>query len=117
MLSKQIAFLISRSVRLGLSLAVITSVAFAQGTAKAPKPKITPGGAAKVAQAKYPGKVKGKVVLENEDGKWQYEVIIVKGKVMHEVNVDAMTGKINSVEVVTAKEEAKEKKAEAKKKG
>ena len=98
-------------------MAVITTVAFAQMSAKAPKQKITPSGAAKVALAKYPGKVKGKVVLENEDGKWQYEVIIVKGKVMHEVNVDATTGKINSVEVVTAKDEAAEKKAEGKKKG
>lgn len=62
--------------------------------------------------------MQGKTALENEDGKWQYAVMVKSGGKMHEVMVDANTGKIASEEVVTAKEEAAEQKAEkAAKKG
>jgi hypothetical protein len=81
-----------------------------------PHAKITAAQATKAALAKYHGTTVGKVELENEDGKWQYAVIIRSGKKMREVMVDANTGKIANVEVVTAGEEAKEKAAEAKQK-
>jgi hypothetical protein len=70
--------------------------------------------ATKVALARYPGKVVGRVVLENEDGKMQYSVNIRSGKTLREVMVDAKTGKIASVEKTSAKEEAREAAAEKK---
>lgn len=76
--------------------------------------KISAAQAQRAALAKFHGSVVGKVELENEDGKWQYAVVVKSGKVMHEVMVDANTGKIGNVEVVTPAEEAKEKAAEAK---
>lgn len=81
-----------------------------------PKPhtKITADQAKKVAFAKYPGKLVGKIELENEEGKWQYAVTIRSGKILREVMVDANTGKIANVEVTTDKKEAKEKAEEAK---
>ena len=98
---------------LALGLAVLTvPTAFGQGKFTA---KVTAAQAAKTALAKYHGSLAKKPLLEKEDGKWQYEVIVKTGKTMHEVNVDATTGKITSTETVTAKEEATEKKAEAKK--
>ena len=52
----------------------------------------------------------GTAKLEHEDGKWQYEVIVKVGKKMKELNVDAESGKITSVENTSAAEEAKEAK-------
>ena len=51
--------------------------------------------------------------LENEEGKWQYGVMVRSGKTLREVMVNAMTGKIDSVEVTTAEKERAEKKADA----
>ena len=76
---------------------------------KVQKQTISVDRARSVALKKYPGKVVKQPLLEHEDGKLQYEVIVKTGKTLHEVNVDAYTGKIVSVEKVTAKEEAKEK--------
>lgn len=89
-------------------------------TAKtAPRARITATQAEKTALRKYPGKVEGKVALENEDGHWQYAVNVRSGKTLREVMVDANTGRIASVEVTDVKEEAREaaaeKKAEARK--
>lgn len=89
---------------------VIAAMSFAQGYAF----KISPARAEKIAIAKYKGKLAGKTELENEDGKWQYAVMVKSGKTTREVMVDANTGKIANVEVVTAAEEAKEKAAKAK---
>lgn len=75
--------------------------------------KITAAQARAAALKKYPGKVEGKINLENEDGKWQYSVNVRSGKTLREVMVDANTGKIASVEVTTKAEEAKETAAEA----
>jgi hypothetical protein len=74
--------------------------------------KITVAQAKKAALSKYHGKLVGKVPLENEDGKWQYAVTVRTGGVLREVMVDATTGKIASVEITTAREEAKEAAAE-----
>ena len=120
---KQISRLLGLAVA-ATSLLMISTVSFAQGSAKKPqqtakKPapmthKISADEAKKISLAKFKGTVSKAPLLEMEDGKWQWEVIVVSGKTMTEVNVDADSGKINSSEKVTAKEEAKEK---AKKKG
>lgn len=95
---------------------------FCAGTTSAhagqtPKTKMSSSQAEAAALKKYKsGKIQGKTELENEDGKWQYAVMVKVGAKMHEVMVNANTGKIESEETVTAKEEAAEKKAEAAKK-
>lgn len=75
--------------------------------------KITPAQAQKIALAKVHGKVVGKAKLENEDGVWQYALIIRSGKLLKEVGVNADNGKITAVETVTAEEEAREAKEDA----
>lgn len=93
--------------------------AFAAGSSAPPKPRITAAQARRVALRKYPhAHADAKVDLENEEGKWQYAVNVHqrtrKGVVTHEVMVGAMSGKIESEEVTTAAEEAREKAAERK---
>jgi hypothetical protein len=108
---KKTAFIVALS-------ALVASAVFAAPKPKAkptvPKVKVTSSQASKAAQAKYHGKVVGKVVLENEGGKWQYAVNVRTGKTLREVIVDANTGKIASVEVTSPAEEAKEAAAEKK---
>jgi hypothetical protein len=76
--------------------------------------KITAQQAQSVALIRYPGKVEGKVALENEEGSWQYAVNVRSGKTLREVMVNATTGKIANVEVTTKAEETREQKAEMK---
>ena len=71
--------------------------------------------ASATALKKYPGHVVGKINLEDEEGAWQYAVNIRSGKVLREVMVSAMTGKIANMEVTSKAEEARESKAEVKK--
>ncbi len=61
-----------------------------------------------VVLKKFPGKIVGKTKLENEEGKWQYGVLVMSKKVLREVMVDAKTGKIASVEVTDLKKEHQE---------
>ena len=97
----------------GLLCAGTTSVRSQQ----TPKTKLSSTQAEAAALKKYKsGKVQGKTALENEDGKWEYAVMVKAGSKTHEVMVNANTGKIDSEEIVTAKEEAAEKKAEEAKK-
>jgi len=84
--------------------ATLLTTAMAQGA----KHKIDAKAAAKIALRKYPGKLTKTPRLEHEDGVWQYEVLIKKGKDLLEVNVNADTGKIASTEKTSAAEEAKE---------
>lgn len=93
-------------------LATLALVALA-GLAFAAPHKITATKARKIALAKVHGKIQGTPKLENEDGVWQYAVIVVQGKTMKEIGVNADTGKITAVETVTAAEEAKEAKEDA----
>ena len=60
-----------------------------------------------------PRKVVGKTKLENEEGKWQYGVLVQTGKTLREVMVNARTGKIDSVEITTKAKEKTEEKADA----
>ncbi|HEV8237050.1 MAG TPA: PepSY domain-containing protein [Gemmatimonadaceae bacterium] len=80
--------------------------------------KIAEADARKTALAAVPG---GKVQsheLERENGKliYSYDIKVAGKSGVEEVNVDAMTGAIVAHEHEDAKTEAKEKKAEAKKK-
>lgn len=74
--------------------------------------RVSPGKAAQIALRKFHGKLIKTPHLEHEDGRWQYEVLVRAGAKMLEVNVDAESGKIASVEKTSAAEEAREAKAE-----
>jgi hypothetical protein len=111
-------FLLTSGALLALLPAALPS-AFAARSAARPKPRITTAQARRVALKKYPhAHADARVALENEDGKWQYAVNVHqrarKGVVTHEVMVGAMSGKIESEEVTTPAEEAREKAAERK---
>lgn len=76
--------------------------------------KITAAQARKVVMAKYPGATQvGKTTYENEEKGWEYGVTVRYKGVLHEVMVDAKTGKIASEETTTAAEEAKEARVDA----
>jgi hypothetical protein len=72
-----------------------------------PMGKITPWQAMKIATAKTPGKPI-KAIFEYEDNKWLYGVVVVNGKTIHEVEIDATTGKVGDSEVITPEGEGKE---------
>ena len=71
--------------------------------------KITETRANAIVLKKFPGKLTAKTTLENEEGKWEYGVMVRSGKTLREVMVDAYSGKIVSVEVTTAAKEGVEK--------
>src|SRR5438552_688375 len=97
---------------LGMS-AMIVSVS-AVGAEQAHKAKITSKQAEAVALKKYKGgKLAGKTVLEHEGKAWDYAVMVTVHGKMHEIMVNADSGKVDSEETVTAKEETAEKKADA----
>jgi len=102
----------------GAAIAALCSIAALPAAANpAPKTKVSVKQAEAAALKKYKtGKLQGKTELENEDGKWQYAVMVRAGGKLHEVMIDAKTGKIESEETVTPGEEAAEKRAEAAKK-
>ena len=100
---------------LGAGLSLGTAVAADKEAAKlAAKAKITKAAAEKTALAKVPdGKIK-EAELEEENGKliWSFDLTRPGTKNITEVQVDAITGKIVSVEVETPKEQADEGKAD-----
>lgn len=92
---------------------LVTALALsALSAAVTPKHKISAERAAKIALKRFPGKLKGTPHLEHEDGVWQYEVLVKTGGKLKEINVNADSGKIGSVETTSAKEEAREAKEE-----
>jgi hypothetical protein len=97
----------------GLGLIALMAGMTATAQAQGAHAKISAEQAKSAALKKYPGKVEGKIALENEEGSWQYAVNVRSGKTLREVMVNAKTGKIASVEVTSKAEEAKEQKAEA----
>ena len=72
---------------------------------KAPKPKLSMDQAKTIALKLAPGKIQ-KSEYENEDGSWRYSFDIAQGKRIHEIGVDAMTGKVveNAFEAPGAKD-------------
>lgn len=112
------------AARMAAALAALTlltsGLGFAATTAHKPKAKatqsvarISASQAEKIALAKYPGKIVEKTKLENEEGVWQYSVMIQSGKTLREVMVNAKTGKIDNVEVTTTSKEKTEAQNEA----
>jgi uncharacterized membrane protein YkoI len=71
--------------------------------------KISVAQAQAVALKKFPGKIVAKTTLENEEGKWQYSVMVKSGQTLREVVVGAHSGKIEDVEVTTSHKEGLEK--------
>jgi uncharacterized membrane protein YkoI len=103
----------------GLLVGAVTSAAQAADKAKSKlKAKITRAEAEKIALAKVPkGKVK-EAELEEEKGKliWSLDIGTPGTRHLTEVQVDAVTGEIVSVEKETPADQKKVKKEDAKKK-
>jgi uncharacterized membrane protein YkoI len=76
----------------GLALAMCGTAAPALAR-KAPTPKISMADARAIALKRAPGKVQD-AEYEYEKGGWRYSFDIVQGKRIHEIGVDAMTGRI-----------------------
>ena len=112
-----------------LALVVTAALGLTAATAKdkedpklLAKAKITKAEAQKTALTKAPDGTVKDAELEEEKGKlvWSFDIARPGTKDITEVQVDALTGKIVLVEVETPKDqakEAKEDKADAKKKG
>lgn len=75
--------------------------------------QITTAQAEAAALHKFPGKVVEKTKLENEEGVWQYGVMVKSGKTLREIMVNAKSGKIDNVEVTTSAKEGIEAKSDA----
>ena len=78
-----------------------------------PSGKVTPWEAMKIATANTPGKPVW-ATFEYEGGKWLYGVVVASGKTLHEVEIDANTGKVGDSEVITPDAEGRETAAELK---
>ncbi len=79
----------------------------------APHAKVGVARANAVVLQRFPGKLVARTTLENEEGKWQYGVMVRSGRTLREVMVDAYTGKIADIEATSAAKEGIEKKQEA----
>ena len=79
--------------------------------------KVSKADAEKIALAQAPNGTIKESELEREKGKllWSFDVATPDSKDITEVNVDAITGKLVSVEKETPEEQAKEKAEDAKK--
>ncbi len=77
----------------------------ANAAEKAPKPKVSMDQAKAIALKLAPGKIR-KSEYEKEDGIWRYSFDIAQGSRIHEIGVDAMTGKVveNAFETPGAKD-------------
>ena len=77
--------------------------------------KVTRADAEKTALSKAPGGTIKEGELEKEKGKliWSFDIAVPGSTDIKEVQVDAITGEVVSVETETAAQEAKEKKGKA----
>ena len=80
----------------------------APSLAAPPKTALSLDQAQKIATGQEAGVVKSRE-LEKERGRWNYSFDIVREGQVHEVNVDANTGKIVEDKVESAADEAREK--------
>ena len=97
---------------LGLAVSMSSIVSANASAKKAPHFRLSAAQATAIVLKKFPGKVTEKTVLEDEEGTWQYGVMVRSGRLLREVMVDAKTGKIANVEVTTVGKEQVEQKAE-----
>ena len=79
------------TVTVGAGLLLTGGLAMAGG--KAPKPKLSMAAARGIALKPAPGRIKD-AEYEFEKGGWRYSFDIAQGKRIHEIGVDAMTGRI-----------------------
>lgn len=70
--------------------------------------KITAAQAETTALQRFPGRIVRKTALEDEEGVWQYSVMVKSHKTLREIMVNAITGNIDNVEVTTASKEGVE---------
>ena len=91
------------------SAAAVLCITAAQ--AKAPNPKINAHEASRIAARAEHG-VATSAKYEHEDGRWQYAVIVKRGKQMLEVEVDPNTGRVLDSEKTSAAEETRERASE-----
>lgn len=99
---------------LGVSAVMGSGLLVINAKAQAPKGKITPWEAIKIANGKVPGRALN-ANFEFDEGKWVYGVMIVTNdtpKQIKEVEIDPMTGKVGDAETITPEGEAKEVTAE-----
>ena len=61
----------------------------------------------KAATDKVPGSKAFSATYARESNKWLYDVIVIKGKTINEVEVDAATGKVGDTEAGTPEGEGK----------
>ncbi len=94
---------------------LIAATAGTVEAAKFEKAKISKAEAKKTALAKVPGGKIKEAELENEKGKliWSFDIATPHSKDITEVQVDAMTGEVVSVEKETPADQAKERKEDA----
>ncbi len=95
----------------GAALVMGSSAFVAQA---APHAKISAAQANAIVLKKFPGTLTAKTTLENEEGIWQYGVMVRSGRTLREVMVNARSGKIANVETTTPRSERIEAKVEAK---
>lgn len=93
----------------GLTLALLGAAHAGAKTAS----KITPSQAKAAAVKKMHGKALS-AKYEFEDGRWQYAVLVQKGKTLYEVAVNAKDGRVMDTEKTTIAEEAGEAAADKK---
>lgn len=78
---------------LALTIAIVAASRPAAAAPAKPKPKIAMAAARAIALKRAPGRVKAGD-YEYEKGGWRYSFDIVQGARIHEIGVDAMSGKI-----------------------
>ena len=98
------------------ALAIVAIPLLAQAKAKPPANRVPIEVARKVATAAFAGKIQGEE-LEFEGGKWIYSFDLksAKDSRVHEVHVDAITGKFLDKHTETAADEKKEAQEDANK--
>lgn len=103
-----------RALAGGVGLLTTLGLALSMASAKStPHFRVSAAQATATVLKKFPGKITEKTRLENEEGTWQYGVMVRSGHTLREVMVDAKTGKIANVEVTTIGKEQVEKKTDA----
>lgn len=95
------------TTRLTVLLALFFAIPLFAVPESKPQPKITMGQAKTIALRKEPGTITSSE-LEKEHGRWIYSFDIATAGGVHEVNVDANTGRVLEDSKETAAEEAKE---------
>jgi uncharacterized membrane protein YkoI len=106
---------IRRGVRAGALAAAgaaLLIVAVPRVQSAPPHGKVAPWDAMAAAVAKVPGGRAYSATYALEEGRWIYDVIVLQGKSLTEVEVDAVTGKVGDTEAATPEGEGKELTAE-----